>query len=82
MADTLKLGDLDTEVTLGLFVKLDGLFQSWLDFNVDTFKLLSSLLELPSRSIGLLQIDDEDLNLRINDLLCKCIKFHKHFLKI
>lgn len=61
--DALNLSDLYTQITLGLFVQLYGLLQARLDLDVDTFQLLSPLLQLPSCSVGLLEVDDEDLNL-------------------
>lgn len=62
--DALDLSDLDAEVTLGLLIDLDGFLQAGLDLNVDALQLLGPLLELPSCSIGLLQVNDENFNLK------------------
>lgn len=50
------------QVPLRGFANLDGFFESGLGFDVDPFELIYSLLELPSSSVGLLQVDDEDFN--------------------
>lgn len=74
MGDALDFGDLDAQVTLGLLVQLYGFLQARLNLNVDAFQLFSPLLELPSGSVGLLQVDDEYLNLNIRT----CV-MHQYF---
>lgn len=69
MADALELRDLDAQVALGGLVHLDGLLQSRLDLDVDTLQLFGPLLQLPSGAVGLLQVDDENLNLRIEGFM-------------
>lgn len=59
----LKVGLLGAEVTLRLLVHLHGLLQARLDLNVDALQLLSPLLELPSCSVRLLEVNDEDFDL-------------------
>lgn len=65
MADALQFSLFVAKIPLGLLIQLHGLFKTGLDLNVDALQLFVPLLQLPSRSIGLLKVDDQDLNLEI-----------------
>jgi hypothetical protein len=61
---TLQLSLLVAQVALGHLIQLHRLLQARLDLDVDALQLLGALLQLPSGAVGLLQVDDEHLNLR------------------
>lgn len=63
VADTLELSLLVAKVALRLLVQGHGLLEARLDLDIHALQLFRPLLQLPSCSVGLLQVDDEHFHL-------------------
>lgn len=63
VVESLEFGLLVAQVALGLVVQLDGFVQSRLQIDVDPLQLFNALLQLPGCVVGLLQINNQNLDL-------------------
>lgn len=62
VVETLDFSLFLAEVALSLFEQLDGLIQTGLQVQIDPLQLFYALLQLPSGIVGLLQVNDENLD--------------------